>query len=55
MKGGRVGKCRSAEHRCLELHSERAFKERFRKNHINGLRRAAEALGFTLTPDASGT
>ena len=55
MKGGGVGKCRSTGHRCLELHSERAFKERFRQSHIYGLRRAAEALGFTLTPDASGT
>lgn len=34
---------------------ERAFEERFRQNHINGLRRAAEALGYTLTPDTSGT
>jgi hypothetical protein len=32
---------------------ERAFEERFRQNHINGLRRAAEALGYTLTPDPS--
>ncbi len=55
MKGGGVGKCPSTGHRCLELHSERAFKERFRKNHINGLRRAAKGLGFTLTPDTSGT
>ena len=36
-----VGKCRSTEHRCLELH--------------NRLRRAANALGFTITPDTSGT
>ena len=34
---------------------ERAFEERFRQNHINGLRRAAQALGYTLTPDTSGT
>jgi hypothetical protein len=34
---------------------ERAFEERFRQNHINGLRRAAKTLGFTLTPDPSGT
>jgi transposase len=32
---------------------EHAFEERFRENHINGLKRAAEALGFTLTPDAA--
>jgi len=30
---------------------ERAFEERFRQNHIDGLRRAAEALGFSLTPE----
>ena len=34
---------------------EKVFEERFRQNHIYGLRRAAKALGFTLTPDASGT
>ncbi len=34
---------------------ELAFEQRFRQNHINGLRRAAEALGFTLTPDTSVT
>jgi len=33
---------------------ERAFEDRFRQNHINGLQRAAEALGYTLTPQASG-
>ena len=55
MKGGGAGKCRSIGHRLLGLHSERAFKERFRQNHINGLRRAAQALGYTLTPDTSGT
>ena len=33
---------------------ERAFEERFRQNHINGLQRAAEALGYTLTPHTSG-
>ena len=32
---------------------ERAFEERFRQNHINGLKRAANALGYTLTPDTS--
>jgi len=35
--------------------AERAFEERFRQNHINGLRKAAQALGYTLTPDTSGT
>ena len=30
-----------------------AFEERFRRNHINGLRKAAEKLGFTLTPEAA--
>ena len=34
---------------------ERAFEERFRQNHINGLKRAANALGYTLTPDTSPT
>ena len=34
---------------------ERAYEERFRQNHINGLRKAAQALGYTLTPDTSGT
>jgi transposase len=34
---------------------ERAFVERFRQNHINGLRRAAKALGFTLAPEATST
>ncbi len=34
MKAGGVGKCRSTGHRCLELHSERAFKDRFRQSHI---------------------
>ncbi len=34
---------------------ERAFEERFRKNHIKGLQRAAQALGYTLTPEPSGT
>ena len=34
---------------------EKVFEERFRQNHIYGFRRAAKALGFTLTPDASGT
>lgn len=29
---------------------EKAFEERFRQNHINGLRKAAESLGFTLSP-----
>jgi len=33
---------------------ERAFEQRFRQNHINGLRRAADALGYTLTPHTSG-
>jgi hypothetical protein len=32
---------------------EQAFEERFRQNHINGVRRAAEALGYTLTPQPS--
>jgi len=32
---------------------EKAFEDRFRQNHITGLRRAAEALGYTLTPQAS--
>ena len=30
---------------------EQAYEERFRQNHINGLRRAAKALGFTLVPN----
>ena len=29
---------------------EKAFEERFRQNHIKGLKRAAESLGFTLAP-----
>lgn len=29
---------------------EQAFEERFRLNHINGLKKAAEKLGFELTP-----
>jgi len=33
---------------------ERAFEEHFRQNHLIGLRRAAEALGYTLTSHASG-
>jgi len=33
---------------------ERVFEERFRQNHLNGLRRAAEALGYSLAPRASG-
>ncbi len=41
MKDGGVRKCRRPGHRCLELHSS--------------LRSAANALGYTLTPDASGT
>ena len=39
MKGGAVGWCRSTGHRLLELR--------------RGLRRAAQALGYTLTPDTS--
>ena len=31
---------------------EKAFEERFRQKHLNGLKRAAQALGFTLTPGA---
>ena len=31
---------------------QRAFEERFRQNHIDGLRRAAVKLGFTLSSEA---
>lgn len=32
---------------------ERAFNDRFRQNHLSGLRRAAHALGYALTPETS--
>jgi transposase len=32
---------------------ERAFDDRFRQNHLSGLRRAAHALGYALTPETS--
>ena len=31
---------------------QKAFEERFRQKHLNGLKRAAQTLGFTLTPEA---
>jgi transposase len=39
-------------HHYLDV-GERAFEERFRQNHLNGLRRAATALGYTLIPEPS--